>query len=121
MSLETSQANTHQQIDNGPALQVLLNQASLNFNGSNATGLIPSCGYTKFAFSATSTIAGTITIQRYLDEAGTIPQGPALTGTLTANANTTVNCVDGAPFGSLTIAISGGGVLSNTALLFQAQ
>lgn len=119
MPLETSQANTHTMTDTGPMSQVFLNQAGLNFVANNS-GVVTSCGYSKFAFTAQSTIAGNVSIQRWLDEAGTVPQGAPLTQALVANTSATLNCLDGAPFQALTIAISGGGVLSNTGLLFQA-
>jgi len=124
MSLESSQANTHTMTDGGPLAQVFINQAALASSyGLTAQGvtsqIIPGGGYTNIAVGATSSAAGQISVQRYIDVAGLIPQGPALTLALTAAAAGALNIHDDAAFQSFTITITGG-TLTNVGLLLQS-
>ncbi|MGC9237754.1 MAG: hypothetical protein ACP5GF_12785 [Thiomonas sp.] len=122
--------DTHEWVDNGPKLQKLLTASELGLStsvaasGSNASNVIQSNGYGAFAVAVTSTQAGTISVQRYLDPAGTIPQGAALTASLTANTAAVVNATDGAPFGSFVVTVTNSGssaaTLSNVGALLQA-
>jgi hypothetical protein len=91
--------------------------------GLSAPGTSPlllAGGYPKIAIGATSSATGSISVQRYLDQAGTIPQGPALTQSLTAGAAGVLNINDGAPFQSFTVTIAGG-TLSNVGALFSSR
>src|SRR6516164_5412255 len=111
--LETSQALTHGAVDAGPLVQAFLTATQLGLTVPGTSPLILAGGYPRMAIGAQNTVAGNITVQRYLDAAGTIPQGPALTQALTANTAGVLNVTDGLPFQSFTVAISGAGTLSN--------
>ena len=92
--------------------------------GSLTTGLLVASGYKNLAVGVKSTQAGQISVQRYIDEAGQVPQGAAVTGAILANTQTTLNISDGAIFGSFTVSISNTGAasatLSNLAVAIQA-
>ncbi len=118
--LETSQGNVHVAADTGPLCQVFLTAAELGLNAPGTSPLLLSGGYPKLAVGATSSTTGSITVQRYLDAAGTITQGPALTVSLAAATANVLNVNDGAPFQSFTVAIAGG-TLTNVGLLFQSR
>lgn len=119
--LETSQTNVHLPSDLGPLVQVYLNQATLFPTGGNTSPLLQAGGYPNIAIAATSTLAGSISVQRYLDEAGTIAQGPAVTQALTANTPGVLNINDYAPFLSFKVTITGGGVVSGAAALLNSR
>lgn len=116
----------------GPALQCLQSATQLGLNASvPATGNLPgsvvvSNGWKLFSVGLKSTQAGQISIQRFLDVAGTVPQGAAVTAALTANtaASATVG-TDGLPFASVQVTVSNSGgsaaTLSNVQGLFQAS
>lgn len=130
MQAET-QADVHTPVDAGPLLQVLLSAAQMGLNtsvaaaGTNSTPAIPSGGYRSAAVAITSSQAGTLSVQRYLDQAGTIPQGAALTASLTAATPAVVNITDGAPFGSFVVSVSNTGTaaatLTNVGALLQSR
>jgi hypothetical protein len=116
----------------GPALQCFQGAAALGLNASvPASGNLPgnvivSNGWKLFSVGLKSTQAGQISIQRFLDLAGTVPQGAAVTASLTANtaAYATVG-TDGLPFASVQVTVSNSGAsaatLSNVQGLFQAS
>lgn len=85
------------------------------------TGIMPTNGAVGLAASGNLTQAGVLSIQRYIDSAGTIPIGAAITQTMTANTLATVAVNDGLPAASWHAAIqntSGStGTLSQAALL----
>lgn len=88
------------------AAQLGLN-AGVPANGSLVSPVLLSNGYLAFALGVTSTQAGGISIQRYLDAAGTIVQGAAITASLTANtAGVAIVTNDGKPFQSMIITIT---------------
>lgn len=126
-----TQLNCNVPVSMGDVAQVELLPAmfglaeSIDASDTIVSNIVCSGGYKAFAFSAKGTETGTISIQRYLDQAGTIPQGAALTGSMTAATDTVVNCVDGKPFQSLKVSIenTGGDVstLTNMILLLQAN
>ena len=66
-----------------------------------------------------------MSIQRYLDAGGTVPQGTAVQVTLSANTAANLDVLDGKPFASfkLTVTNSAGSTsnLTNFALLLQAS
>lgn len=131
MTTVASQVEVHTPFDAGPVLQVALKPADINLAttvpaGQSVTSqLIPASGYKVLAFAVKSTQAGNITIQRYLDAAGTIPQGAALTTAITANTDTVLNNNDNHPFQSFTVQVSNSGAsdatLTDTLLLLQAN
>lgn len=116
----------------GPALQCLQSAAQLGFTGNvpangNLAGLVlVSNGWKLFSVGLKSTQAGQISVQRFLDLAGTVPQGAAVTAALTANtaASATVG-TDGLPFASVQVTVtnSSGSAATLSAVqgLFQAS
>lgn len=119
--LETSQSLTHTPVDSGPLVQAFLSGTQLGLTAPGTTALIPAGGYPKIAIGATNSVAGSISVQRYIDAAGLIPQGVALTQSLTAGTAGVLNINDGAPFQSFTITISGAGTLTNVGCLFSSR
>ncbi|MHB1266294.1 MAG: hypothetical protein ACYCY2_01680 [Acidithiobacillus ferriphilus] len=125
-----SHQDTHDFVDCGPKLQKLLTAVNIGLatsvaaSGNNTSAPVLSNGYSSFAVGVTSSQAGTLTVQRYLDQGATIPQGAALTATLTAATAAVVNATDGVPFGSFTVSVSNTGTaaatLTNTGVLLQA-
>lgn len=122
--------DTHEWVDVGPKLQKFLTAADIGLStsiaasGTNLSNLIVSNGYGAFAVGVTSSQAGTLTIQRYLDAEGTIAQGAPLTASLTAATSAVVNATDGVPFGSFMVSVSNSGTatatLTNAGVLLQA-
>jgi hypothetical protein len=86
-----------------------------------STGIIPAAGYNMFAASAQLNQTGTLTLQRYIDEAGTIAIGAAITQAMTADVLATVAVNDGLPCASFKVTVentSGSlGTLSNFHIL----
>jgi len=80
-------------------------------------------GYNKLAAAATLSQTGTLTLQRYIDAAGTIALGSAVTQAMTANVSATVWVNDGQPAASWRVTVqntSGStGNLTGVALLEQ--
>lgn len=58
------------------------------------------------AVGVTSTQAGAINVQRYIDAAGLVPQGGVQTATLAANTAAALNILTGEPFQSFTVQIT---------------
>ena len=81
--------------------------AAIAGSGSTSSAVIPSAGFTGIAAAVTSSQAGTLAIQRYLDTAGTIVQGAALSVNLLAATPNVVNVLaDGLPFQSYVVTIT---------------
>jgi hypothetical protein len=131
MSNATSQVDVHTPFDAGPALQFLMLPTALNLstsvpaNNNVVSNVIITNGYKALSFACTSSQTGSVSIQRYLDSAGTILQGAALTVSLSAATAAVLNNSDNAPFQSLKITVnnSAGSIatLTNCALLLQAN
>lgn len=125
-----SPADAHVYIDTGPRLQVFYSDAQAGIAPSVAAGgntlspVISTNGYTRIACGVTSSQGGTLVIQRYVDDAGTVPQGPALSVTLAAGVANVLNVIDGNPFSSFTVEVTNSGsasaTLSNFGLLIEA-
>jgi hypothetical protein len=75
-------------------------------SGSWTSNLISADGFRSIAAGVELTQAGTIKIQLYVDQAGNVPQGTAVSTTLTANEANSVSVYDGAPFQSFTVTIT---------------
>lgn len=119
--LVRTQADVHTPVDSGPLLQAYLTGTDIGLTAPGTSQLIASGGYPKFAVGATNSVAGSINVQRYLDAAGTIPQGAALTTSLSAGVAGVLNANDGLPFQSFTVNITGAGTLSGVAVLMQSR
>ena len=128
----TSLGEIGNQVNPGPAMQALVPATvhglgtAVTHSSSITSNLIFSDGYQIVAVGVTSTKAGAINVQRYLDDAGTIKQGAALTAALTANTAQVLNVTDANPFASFTVNITNtdGSVdatLSNLGILLQAK
>jgi len=98
---------------------------SIDASGNVQSAVIPSNGFLAFALGLTSSQTGQISIQRFLDAAGTIAQGAAITASLTAATAAVANVTnDGKPFASLQITVTNTGgstaTLSAIAALWQS-
>ena len=76
--------------------------ASVPASGNVTSNLIFTLGMQLAAIGVTSSQTGLITVQRYLDDAGLIKQGAALTQALAAATPAVLNITDGNPFASFT-------------------
>lgn len=85
------------------------------------SAVIPTVGFTRIAVGLTSSHAGTLSVQRYVDAAGTTPLGTAVTVALVAATPNSVGISDGVPSGALIVSFinSAGGTatLSGAAVL----
>lgn len=99
--------------------------SSIAGNGSVQTSLIVTEGFSLISAGLTASQNGTLSIQRYLDAGGTVPQGAVVQAALVANTAGNLDVLDGKPFASfkLTVTNSAGSTssLSNFALLLQAS
>lgn len=86
-----------------------------------STGIMLTSGCKGLAASAELTQTGVLSIQRYIDPAGTIPIGAAVTQAMTASTLATVAVNDGLPAAAWQASIQNtagaSGTLSNAALL----
>ncbi|RKR46309.1 hypothetical protein [Paraburkholderia sp. BL17N1] len=117
----------------GPSLQAVISAAQLGLNaqvpasGQLQSAVLLSNGWKYFALGLKSTQAGAVTIQRFLDAAGTVAIGAPVTATLTANTAQTVSIgtADTLPFMSYQVTVTNTGgaaaTLSNVAGLLQAN
>ncbi len=74
--------------------------------GVVTSDFIPSGGMTGIAVGATSTQAGMISVQRFLDMAATIPIGAPATASLSAGTANGLTITDGVIFLSFTVSLS---------------
>jgi hypothetical protein len=117
-------------VSQGPSMQAIVPASVHNLastiaaSGNTLSNLIVTDGYKTLSVGVTSTQTGQISVQRYLDDAGTVKQGAAVTAALTANTAGVCNVTDGNPFSSYTVTITNTGgstaTLSNLAILQQA-
>ncbi len=99
--------------ERGQALQCEQTLAQLGLltsvpaTGNITSGVIASNGWLAFSLGLTSSQAGSISIQRYLDLAGTVAQGAAITASLTAATAAVCNVAnDGKPWASMIITVA---------------
>ena len=71
-----------------------------------ASPLYTSDGFAKITVAAQITQAGSISVQRYVDPAGALPQGTPQSAALAANTAAVLNIADGLPFGSFTVTLN---------------
>ena len=71
--------------------------------GFDATFILLSYYFPHLVFNAVSSAGVIFSLQRFVDKAGTVPQGAAILGTLSAGGTFTVDNADGKGFGSFQI------------------
>ena len=128
-----SQSDVNAPVNIGSVVQVLKNandadvQLPLLIPASNTVNsqIILAGGYKNIAIGMTSNQAVTLTVQRYLDLKGLIPQGSSFSLNFTAGQSATLNINDDKPFLSFTIAINNASannaIISPFALVLQAN
>ena len=79
--------------------------AGLNYQ----TGVILANGFKAISVGATLSQAGSVSIQRFIDKAGTIPVGAAISTTLAAGVANFATVNDGVAFASFQVTISNTG------------
>lgn len=80
---------------------------SVPISGNVTSGVILSNGWLAFSLGLTSSQTGSISIQRYLDLAGTVAQGAAITAALTAATPAVANVTnDGKPWATMIITVA---------------
>lgn len=121
-------ANSADVAIDGPPLQVGIGAGTASGNGSvginlastvAGSGTIHSTlfrtyGMPNLAFAGTLSQNGTLSLQRYIDAAGTAPQGAPITQALTAGSNGVLLSNDGHPFQSAKVTIVNGGGSTGT-------
>jgi hypothetical protein len=100
--------------------------ASIVASGSYVSAVIPTDGYRVIAVGVTSTQAGVLSVQRYLDLAGLVAQGAPLTASILAATPVVLNATDYAPCQSFRITITNtnagaAAAITNFACLLNAQ
>ncbi len=94
----------------GKAEIVPLSQADVTTpiaHGANWTsGLLIADGFQNLIVGVTSSKAGALNVQRYIDDAGQVPIGAADTVALVAATAKVLKIADGVPFGSYTVQIT---------------
>jgi hypothetical protein len=80
--------------------------AQIAAQSSFTSNVIVSDGFKAIAVGVLSTKAGSISIQRYLDRAGLVPQGAPITAAITAATAQVCNSNDGLPFQSFKFTIA---------------
>lgn len=98
--------------------------ATIAGGGNWNSGIIAANGARSVAASAELSQAGTLTLQRYIDAAGTIAIGAAVIQALSANVVGTVAVNDGLPFSSFSVVVANSsgsvGNLTNVYILTSA-
>lgn len=79
--------------------------SSIAPDASTASNLIVAEGYTKIAVGLTLTQNGSVSIQRFLDPAGTVPIGSPSVQALTAGQNASLTVNDGQLFSSFQVIV----------------
>ncbi|WP_293857239.1 hypothetical protein [uncultured Alsobacter sp.] len=98
--------------------------ASIPASSSYDSGILCADGFKAIGAAIKMNQAGTLTITRYLDAAGALPQGAPSSVAITANTQATLNITDNLPFAyfRVQIANSAGSVatIANFAFLMNA-
>ncbi len=130
MPFATSPGEFYDILAVGPAAQVVIPAVQLGLtspiaaSGSVTSDAIPANGFKVIAFGITSSQAGSVLIQAYLDEAGTIAAGVATAGTLVAGTPFVIN-ISGITMSTFRITVTNGSgssvaTLTNVIVLLQA-
>ena len=80
--------------------------ATIAKSASYTSGIIACQGYNAIAVSANIDQAGSLSLQRYIDAAGTIPIGTPITQALTSTVLGTVFANDGQPWSSFQVTVT---------------
>jgi hypothetical protein len=108
----TSPGEAYPILARGPVTQLVVPAAyhglaaTIPASGNISSNLLAADGFPAMAIGVTSSQAGQLSVQRYLDSAGTIAAGAALTAALTAATPAVLNNNDGTIFRSFKIAIT---------------
>lgn len=132
MSLIASNEETSAPVEQAGSVQAVIAAAvhglasAIAAAGNIKSNVIKTLGWQKGGVGLTSSQAGVLSVQRYLDQAGTIPVGAAITANLTAATAAAVTWSDGLPCQSIQIEVtnssgSTAAVLTGTTVLLQAQ
>lgn len=73
------------------------------------SGMLYADGFRQVAVGVKMDQAGTLSMQRYLDEAGQLPVGAAITGAITANQAAVLSISDSYPFNWVRVTIANSG------------
>lgn len=132
MSVQASHEEASSPHEQGESLQCFVAAAihglaaPVPISGNIKSAIVPTYGWQKGGVGLKSTQAGEISVQRYLDQAGNVPVGAAVTAALTANQAAAATWSDGLPFGSLQVTVtntsaSAAADLSDVTVLLQSQ
>jgi hypothetical protein len=96
---------------------------SIAASSSYVSNLLFSSGFAKMALVATLSGVGTLSVQRFVDPSGLVPQAAVSSVNLTANTPNVLNVIDGLPFTSfvITVANTTAGALNLTTLAILLQ
>jgi hypothetical protein len=112
MPLTTSPGEAYPILAKGPATQSVVPPtylglaSSIAASGNAQSAVINSDGFQNLAVGITSSQAGSVSIQRFLDAAGTIAQGAPTTGTLVADTPLVVSVSDALIYQSFQITVT---------------
>lgn len=87
---------------------------TLAVSASWNSGILASDGYKSLAAGVTSSLTGTLTIQRYLDPGGTVAIGSLASVSLVAATAASLAVNDGTPFSSFRIVLTNTGAGTTT-------
>ena len=94
-------------------------------NGSASTSLIKTDGYPLISAGITMNQNGSMSIQRYLDDGGTQPQGAPVNVQIVAGVAANLDVLDGKPFSAFTLTVNNAvgsvATISGFALLLQSS
>jgi hypothetical protein len=103
--------------DNQPPVSLTV---SANWN----SGVLNGDGYKVLSAGVTSSLTGTLAIQRYIDMAGLVPQGAPSSVSLAAATPGILNFTDGLPYATFRVIVTNTGAgtttLTNFAILMSA-
>lgn len=84
-------------------------QSAIAASGNWQSGVLTSDGYYNFVIGLTLSQAGTLTLYRYIDDAGTVPLDAGQSQALTANTAAVLVVTDGKPCASYQVKIANSG------------
>jgi hypothetical protein len=111
-------------ISASPELGTLPTVGTIAASGAWNSPVLPASGFKEITVAATSSQAGSISVQLYVDKAGAIAQGAASSQALTAATPAVLNLASNPPFQAFKITISNTGgsaaTVTNFACLLNA-